>query len=119
MSRILHITDKRQWRAAQKSGTYSADSLSNQGFIHCSTSGQVIAVANFLFKGQKDLVLLEIDTDLVEAKIRYENLEGGTKLFPHVYGPIKVTAVVNVYEFSPGPDGEFELPFAPLTDSEP
>jgi len=110
MSRILHIADHTQWRSAQESGEYVADSLPTQGFIHCSTPEQVIAVANFLFKGQKNLVLLEMDTDLLGVEIRFENLEGGTKLFPHVFGPVKTTAVVNVYDFPPGPEGTFELP---------
>ncbi len=68
MARIFQITDLTQWQAAQASGAYAADSLSAQGFIHCSTGEQVIPVANRWFEGRKDLLLLEIDTDLVCTK---------------------------------------------------
>ena len=29
-------------------------------------------------------------------------------LFPHLYGPLRVTAVINVTDYRPGPDGLFE-----------
>ncbi|MBN1943798.1 MAG: DUF952 domain-containing protein [Phycisphaerae bacterium] len=110
MAYIVHITHTEQWQAARESGLYQADTLTTQGFIHCSTLEQVIPVADFLFRGRKGLVLLEIDTDQVQAEIKYENLEGGTKLFPHIYGPIPINAVRKVHDFLPQPDGSFELP---------
>ncbi len=110
MARIFHITDQTHWQAALTSGEYAADSLSTQGFIHCSTSEQVIPVANLWFKGQKDLLLLEIDADRVSAEIKYENLDHGTELFPHVYGPIQALAVINVHDLTSDPDGLFKLP---------
>jgi uncharacterized protein (DUF952 family) len=110
MAIILHITRKADWQKATKSGEYTADTLKTQGYIHCSTPEQVIPVANFLFRGQKDLVLLGIDTDEVQAEIRYENLEGGANLFPHIYGPIVIKAVMQICDFPPKPDGTFEIP---------
>ena len=67
-------------------------------------------VANQRFRGRQDLILLRIDPARLTAEVRYENLEGGTQLFPHVYGPIPVTAVVNVAPFLPSPDGTFTAP---------
>ena len=107
---ILHITKKVDWVAAQAQGAYEAASLTKQGFIHCSRPDQVIGVANFLFRGQPGLVLLCIDPDRVEAEIRYENLEGGEKLFPHIYGSLNLDAVVDVVVFLPRPEGDFALP---------
>jgi len=109
---ILHITRKRDWEDAVKRGAYSSHTLRTQAFIHCSTPAQVIPVADFLFRGQHDLVLLCIETSRITAEIRYENLEGGTKLFPHVYGPLTVWSVVSVCDFPPKDDGTFELPEA-------
>jgi len=42
--------------------------------------------------------------------VKYENLEGGQKLFPHVYGPIPCNAVIEVLQFPPSDDGTFSLP---------
>jgi uncharacterized protein (DUF952 family) len=78
-----------------------------EGFIHCSNGHQVVWVANQRFRGRTDLVLLHIDPTRLGAQVRYENLEGGEELFPHVYGPIPVTAVVDVVRFLPAEDGTF------------
>jgi len=110
MTTILHITSRQAWCEAQESGQYRAPSLDSQGYIHCSTPDQVIDVANFLFRGQADLVLLCLESGKVRPKIRYENLEGGQKLFPHVYGPIDVASVTRVLDLVPGEDGTFALP---------
>jgi uncharacterized protein (DUF952 family) len=80
------------------------------GFIHCSTRDQVIKVANARFRGREGLVLLLIDTDRVGPEIVYENLEGGSELFPHIYGELNTDAVAEVASFEPGSDGFFELP---------
>jgi len=80
------------------------------GFIHCSTRDQVIKVANARFHGREGLLLLLIDTDRVEPAIVYENLEGGSELFPHIYGELNIEAVTGVAPFEPGSDGYFELP---------
>ncbi len=45
---------------SKKSGVYTAPSLEKAGFIHCSLAHQIPAVANYNFKGQQGLVLLEI-----------------------------------------------------------
>jgi len=110
MTTILHIARKMDWEQARAEGSYRADTLASEGFIHCSTPEQVIPVANHLFRGQPDLVLLVIDRDKVRAPIRDENLEGGTTLYPHIYGPLNLDAVRSVLDFPPRDDGSFELP---------
>ena len=111
MSAIYHIATRADWAAAQAAGAYTAVSLVSEGFIHCSTAEQVIATANRIFRGQRDLVLLCVDSARVAAEIRYENLEGGTQLFPHIYGALDVDAVVAVHDFPPSADGSFARPF--------
>ena len=107
---IFHITSRKAWEAALGAGIYEADSLSTEGFIHCSTADQYIRVANQRFRGRQDLVLLHIDPTRLRSEIRHENLEGGDVLFPHVYGAIPIGAVLNVTPFLPGPDGSFAEP---------
>jgi uncharacterized protein (DUF952 family) len=64
-------------------------------------------VANQRFRGRQDLVLLHIDPARVGCEIRHENREGGEQLFPHVYGPIPLDAVMSVTPFLPAEDGRF------------
>jgi uncharacterized protein (DUF952 family) len=108
---ILHIAAQSAWLAAQGQGAYAADSLAGEGFIHCSRPSQVIRVANSLFQGQPDLVLLVIDPRRLTAELRWEPGSGAAgEAFPHVYGPIDLGAVVSALDFAPLPDGSFALP---------
>lgn len=111
MSIIWHITKREQWQQAQRAQVYSSESLDSEGFIHCSTPQQVLKVANAFFCGQQGLVLLGIDSKKVQAKIRYDEVNG-TEFFPHIYGCLNTEAVIEVLEFEPGMDGQFELPKA-------
>ena len=107
---IFHITSRAAWESALGAGIYEADSLPTEGFIHCSTAEQYVWVANQRFRGRQDLVLLHIDPARLRSEVRYENLEGGATLFPHVYGVIPIGAVLNVTPFLPGTDGTFRDP---------
>lgn len=108
MATIYHITTAREWARALELGRYEADSLATEGFIHCSNRDQVIRVANSLFLGVHGLVLLHVSVESLSSPVVYENLEGGTALFPHVYGPIELAAVRRVTEFEPAADGTFD-----------
>jgi uncharacterized protein (DUF952 family) len=109
MNLILHITQRTQWEAAQKAQIYRGDTLESEGFIHCSTPQQVINVANTFFENQQGLVLLCIDSDKVQAEIRYEGSQED-ELFPHIYGALKLDAVFQVIDFQPNQDGNFAFP---------
>ena len=67
-------------------------------------------VANRLYGGRDDLLLLVIREEALGSEVRRENLVGGDELYPHVYGRIEVAVVDRVVPFRPGPDGRFELP---------
>lgn len=96
MNVILHIATPETWADAIATGAYTADSLATEGFIHCSEKRQLEWVVQKHFSGRTGLLLLHIDPARLDAEVRYENLEGGSELFPHVYGPIPVSAVVDV-----------------------
>jgi uncharacterized protein (DUF952 family) len=107
---ITHFTPRAHWEEMRESGSYRVPSLDAQGFIHCSTPEQVIPVANFIAKDWDDVVLLWIDEEKVTSPIVYENLEGGDKLFPHIYGPLNHDAVVKVSDFLRDEYGEYIVP---------
>lgn len=117
---IFHITSRTAWDEAQKRGDYRAESITTEGFIHCSTLSQVLPVANNFYKGQSGLILLEIEPTLLSAKLKWEPPSGGTPprgvpagdKFPHIYGPINLDAVVKVVVFESNSDGSWTLPTA-------
>jgi uncharacterized protein (DUF952 family) len=112
---ILHITNRDSWESSASSGYYKPSSLDTDGFIHCSTIEQTAETANQYYADQQDLVLLCIDENRTEADVKYEapacvNDQRTASLFPHIYGPLNVSAVVRVVDFVPNADGKFELP---------
>jgi len=91
---IFHLAEPGDW--AQSTDTYSAPSVDEEGFIHCSTAAQLPHVARNLYNGHNGLVLLTIDPDdLDEETLIYEDLYGTGEEFPHVYGPLPTTAVLS------------------------
>lgn len=112
---IFHITTGFAWSAARDGGHYAADSLAGEGFIHCSRANQLLRVADLFFTGQQGLVLLVIDPARLRPELRWEpGADLVTELYPHVYGPVNLEAVVDALAFEPGPDGKFRLPKSPL-----
>ena len=98
---IYHIVKRADWDRARAMRVYMGDTLASQGFIHCSEQHQVIHVASSRYKGQTDLVVLCIEEERIKAPVKRENLEGGTELFPHIYGPLNIDAVVRVMNLPP------------------
>ncbi len=115
---IIHITTRKAWIDATRLGQYSAPSLESEGFIHASTVKQVLPVAAQYYQGQSGLVLLVIDPKRLTSELKWEPPAGGTPppgvpegdAFPHIYGPIKLDAVVQVLDFTAAENGEFVLP---------
>jgi uncharacterized protein (DUF952 family) len=114
---IYHIVAREDWEAALAAGSYRPDSLTAQGFVHCSTREQVVVTANRYFRGQDGLVLLCIEPSRLRAPLRFEppdmpgeTPEGTQGLFPHIYGPLEPDAVVRVLPLPARADGSFALP---------
>ena len=115
---ILHITSRAEWLEAQTRGEYIAPSLATEDFIHCSTEKQVLHVANAFYRGKNDLVLLALNEAKLKPELKWEPPAGSpapgisdSDLFPHIFGPINLTAVASVMDFVPDPvSGTFALP---------
>jgi len=80
----------------RQNGPMSSGHVDHEGFIHCSFADQVQGVADRFYCGRHDVLLLVIDPSQLPAEPRVENLDGGTELFPHLYGPLPVAAVLKV-----------------------
>lgn len=129
---VFHITTLGDWAEQKRAGEYRLATLGRPlpegGFIHAGTAGQVEGVANAMFRGARCLALLMIDTQRLDAEIRYEappsNVPAVQKIvgevhyehpegiedFPHIYGALNLDAVVDVLPLEPGPGGRFSFP---------
>jgi len=95
---IFHIALTRDWEAALLVGEYRVSTLGatldDVGFIHGSFREQVERIGSFLYVAVSEPVtVLDIDTHRLKVPVRVENLDGGLELFPHIYGPLPVSAV--------------------------
>lgn len=108
VTELWHIAERADWTAAREAGAYERSTrglgLAEVGFVHCSYPDQAAGVAAAFYADVDDLVLLRIDPALVPAEIR---VEGG---FPHVYGPIPVTAVTAIEPLTRDATGRLVLP---------
>lgn len=98
---VFHIALEGDWKAAEQSGTYRVSTrgarLEDIGFIHAGFEHQVAVVGAVLYRDAPEpLVVLVIDTGLLDVPVVVENLEGGDEAFPHIYGPLPARAVVDV-----------------------
>lgn len=98
--RIFHIATESDWRRTLETGTYTTSTagrtLAQEGFIHASRRDQVQGVFDRYYRslGQR-LVLLTVDpARLTDAEVVVEPV--GDDTYPHVYGPINRSAVVDV-----------------------
>lgn len=107
---IFHIISKTDWQLAKKEGAHRPESLKTAGFIHCSPVNEIAGSANAYFKGQKDLIVLRIETNKLKAPVKFERASNRKSLFPHIYGPLNIDAVTAEYDLPSLPDGSFRLP---------
>ena len=107
---LVHLCPSEEWSTARIQGELRPESLASAGFVHLSTPDQVHLPANRLYRGRADLVLLHIDPARLDSPIRWElgvATDPESMLFPHLYGPLPVSAVINVTSYRPGADGCF------------
>lgn len=107
---ILHMLNRAQWSEAKQKGIYRPESLDEEGFIHCSQPEMIETVANGLYLGQQDMIILIIDKDKVSAPLIYEDCYETGHAFPHIYGSITPDAIIKEIDFPCNDNGEFSLP---------
>lgn len=110
---VFKIASEELWREAEKSGTFVGSPVDlEDGFIHFSTERQVAETARRYYAGKTGLLLIAIDGSKLGDALRFEPSRGG-ELFPHLYAPLPLTAVLWKRPMPLGPDGEHVLAFDP------
>jgi uncharacterized protein (DUF952 family) len=91
---IYHVTTKEDWAKALSAGFYEAPSLKQEGYIHTSSAAQVTGVLERYFENEKELLLLHIDEEKLTSSVKYQLAESIDEIFPHIFGPINLDAVI-------------------------
>jgi uncharacterized protein (DUF952 family) len=91
---VFKIVATDAWRAAERAGLFEGAAVDRaDGYIHFSTAVQAPETAAKWFAGRDGLTLVAVDGDALGSALRWEPSRGGA-LFPHLYGPLPIRAVV-------------------------
>ncbi|EPR11495.1 DUF952 domain-containing protein [Ruminiclostridium papyrosolvens] len=104
---ILHCMKENSWKKVKEKQSFGLDSIEAEGFIHCSSIGYFWRVAPNFKHIEEDLVLLCIETDKLQSKIRWEDGDNCGRYYPHIYGQINIDSVVHVLPFLKDINGDF------------
>ncbi len=96
MPALYKILPRQDWEAAQAKGIYEGSAVDRRdGFIHLSAAHQVRATARKHFAGEIDLLLISVKEEDLARTLKWEVSRGGD-LFPHIYGPLPLSAISDV-----------------------
>lgn len=110
MPTVYKIVPAALWNVAENDGIFCGSEVDRRdGFIHFSTAAQVEETAARHFAGQRDLLLVGVDTDKLGDRLKWETSRGGA-LFPHLYDEFDVRVARHVVPLPLGPDGRHKFP---------
>jgi uncharacterized protein (DUF952 family) len=96
--------------AALETGVFNGAPIDRvDGFIHLSTASQLTETVTRHFSGQNNLTVAAIDLALLGDAIRWEPSRNG-QLFPHLYAPLVLAAVIACCPVEREADGGIRLP---------
>jgi uncharacterized protein (DUF952 family) len=104
---IYHLAELAHWEQARRDGAYTRStigrSLDDEGFVHAASAEQWPGVRERFYAAVPEpLVLLHIDEARLTSPLRLEVGDPATgETFPHVYGPIDLTAVADTTVLQP------------------
>ncbi|WP_062014619.1 DUF952 domain-containing protein [Aureimonas sp. AU4] len=93
---IYKLLSRDLWLEAEDRGRFEGSAVDRQdGFIHFSTGAQVRETAAKHFSDERSLVMVAVDPAVLGGALRWEPSRGGA-LFPHLYEPLSLDAVLYV-----------------------
>ncbi|WP_020179973.1 DUF952 domain-containing protein [Methylopila sp. M107] len=107
---VYKIAPRDLWIAVEKAGRFDGAPLDvADGYIHFSTASQARETAAKHFAGQAELMLAAVDATALGDALKWEPSRGGA-LFPHLYGPLPLSAVLWTKPLPLGADGAHVFP---------
>ncbi|MGB5136613.1 MAG: DUF952 domain-containing protein [Prochlorococcaceae cyanobacterium] len=111
---LYHLALSHEWQAARVAGSYRRStrgrSLEEVGFIHLSQAHQLAATHGRYYADLEPgaVTLLVLDPERLAAAgavVRLEPAPGSGELFPHVYAPLPLAAVLRAEPWRPAACG--------------
>lgn len=109
MQFVYKICPAPLWREAERLGSFTGAPVDlRDGYIHLSGAAQVAETARRHFRGEADLLLVAVDALALGSALRWETSRDGEP-FPHLYGPLPLSAAVSARALPLGPDGVHDV----------
>jgi len=107
---IYKIVDPDEWAEAAALGRYAGSAKDREdGYLHFSTAAQLCGTLAKYYANATMLMLVSIDETRLTTNLRYEPARDGD-LFPHLYEPLPLSAVIWAEPITRGDNGAFVLP---------
>ncbi len=94
---IYHVVLPDVWERFKSRPSYQPESLTTEGFIHCSYPGQLEGVLERYYSGVEKVLILKIETEKLLAKLVKEP-STNSEMYPHLYGRLNHNAIVAIEE---------------------
>ena len=108
MGKVFKVCEEDDWESTKNEDLFLGSKADRRdGFIHFSTSEQLEETLEKYFKSKSPLYLLEVKTD--ELELVWE-ISRNNQLFPHLYGPLPLNMVSQVYRISADDEGKHIIP---------
>jgi uncharacterized protein (DUF952 family) len=107
--RTFHMLPAEDWQASKSIGRVEPASLAAEGFVHCTDTAEELARVGdrYYAADPRPYVAVTVDLERVGAPWRYDDV---ARVYPHVYGPIPLAAVVRVSALPRDAIGHFLAP---------
>ena len=101
-----HLTPHDVWERQWPLDDYLPEAFDRDGFIHATNGlALLLAVANASYVGDpRPYLVLVVEVARIRSEVRYDDPD---KVYPHIYGPLNVDAVVGLIRVLRESDGRF------------
>ena len=109
MRETFHLVPEEVWSALDPANAYVAPSLGTEGFIHCTDGVAPLGetFARYYARDPRPFLALTVDLDAVDALGVPWRYDVAGSPYPHIYGPIERSAILEVSRVDRAPDGRF------------
>lgn len=107
---VYKIASRPVFEASRAAGRFLGMPIDvTDGYVHFSTAAQLAETLRLHFAGTAELIVFSVRGAALGAALRWEPSRGG-QLFPHLYGELPMSALIDQASLSVAPDGSVTLP---------
>ena len=104
---ILHCMKKITWEERKNKEYWGQITIDAEGFLHCSTIEYFWRIVWLFEEEQDEFAIVCIDEEKLESEVRYEDGDNCGRAYPHIYGLVNKSAVVDTLSFLRDESGKY------------